>query len=161
MVIYSLIDERNLRGYAFEFVAQSILRRSKKNNFIFQLSRFDSIDEILIKYRLIVPSKYLELMDYLRKEWNRCDLIEFDLISISDREINNLIFYDVKTKFHLVKRDYFEICKSAESFFKTVQSKFLIPVNFVSMILFDRWRFSFQIIPYNSVFKRVYSRFNK
>lgn len=159
MVIYSLIDERNMRGYAFEFIAKSVLRRSKKNNFIFVLSRFDSIDEILTKYRLIVPSKYLALIDYLRKEWNRCDLIEFDLISVDDREIKNIVFYDVKTKFHLVKRDYFEICKSTESFFKKIKNDFSVPVYFVSIVLFDRWRFSFNLIVYSNVFTRVYSRF--
>lgn len=78
-MIHSLIDETNLRGYAFEFVAKALLRRQQKNNFIFELSQFDPIDEILLKYRLNTTSKITPTIELLRKEWNKCDLLEFIL----------------------------------------------------------------------------------
>ena len=157
-MIYSLIDQVNLRGYAFEFVAKSILRRQSRNNFIFALSQFDNIDEILTKYRLVVSEDISSFIDYLRIEWNRCDLIEFKLNNKKERLIEGMVLYDVKTKFHMVKRDYFEVCSSNDIFMTTAQAKYEIDSFIISLIMFDRWRFSFNLFPYYSSKKRIYSR---
>jgi hypothetical protein len=135
-----------------------MLRRANKNNFIFQVCQFDSIDELITKYRLKPKSRVLSLISYLRQEWKRFDIIEF-ILDI-DRNIEDIIFYEVKTKLHTVHRDYFEICKSNKVFLDTVSNEGW-KTKIISIILFENWRFSFTSIPYHNVQIRTYSNHKK
>ena len=154
-MIISLWKEPNLRGHAFEFIAKAILRREKNNNFIFTTSIFDSIDEILTKYRLVPDPKLDTFIDYLRKEWKRCDILEF---LHENRVIKNIKVYDAKTKIHSVKRDVYEFCKSNFMFFNRCES-FSIETYIISIIIFENWRFSYSIRPFSECKVREYSRF--
>jgi len=159
-MIYNLLHEYNLRGYSFEYISRIILRRTNNNNFIFQLSNFDSIDELLNKYRLKVTEHHEAFIEFMRQEWNRFDLIEFELNSVNEtREILNIIVYDVKSKNNTVERNYFEFCESNFKFMKRC-SKFNIMTKIISIVLFENWKFSFNVFDFEKVPKRIYSRAN-
>ncbi|MFP4111418.1 MAG: hypothetical protein ACLFPQ_04665 [Candidatus Woesearchaeota archaeon] len=162
-MIVNLISEHNLRGYAFEHVAKIVLRREKKNNFIFQVVQFDSIDDIINKYRISIDKskkRLLYFIKYLRVEWGRCDLLEFVLNNKHDRVLENIVVYEVKSKIHTVKRSYIEMCQSNHIFVQNCR-KLLIDVTVVSIMLFDRWRFSFNLIPYEKLNVRIYSNYKE
>ncbi|MGE0793118.1 MAG: hypothetical protein AB7V77_03000 [Candidatus Woesearchaeota archaeon] len=157
-MLNNLSYDYNLRGYVFEYVARILLRRLNNNNFIFQLSRFDSIDEILTKYKLEISPKVMDLILILKKEWNKCDLIEFKLNNKEQRKIEQILMYDVKTKYYAVERKYFEFCESNFKFMKKcVEMK--VPTKIISMILFEDWRFSFNISDFENAPKKIYSNF--
>lgn len=159
-MLYNLSYEYNLRGYAFEYISKITLRRQNKNNFIFQLSGFDSINEIINKYKLKITEKYEEFVNYLNIEWNKCDIIEFRINNKDERIVNEIIMYEVKTKFHKVERDYFEFCLSNHKFMKKCK-EYNIPTKVISIILFEDWRFSFNILEFEKCRKRVYSQFKR
>lgn len=159
-MIINFKREHSLRGHVFEYAARIILRRERKNNFIFLTSRFDSINEIIDKYRIIIPKEKKDLVELFRNEWRRCDLIEFVLSDKQKRELKRVIIYEVKTKIDSVDRNYFEFCTSGIKFF----NKWCLKgqeANIISIIIFDRWRWSFNIIPFEKVKIREYSNFKK
>jgi len=51
-MIVNLNKEHNLRGYVFENISRVLVRRERKNNFIFLVNRYDTLEEIASKYRL-------------------------------------------------------------------------------------------------------------
>ncbi|MFW6231407.1 MAG: hypothetical protein ACOC32_05290 [Nanoarchaeota archaeon] len=153
-MIQSLWTDPNLRGYSFEYIAKVMLRRQQKNNFIFMTNQFDSIDEILTKYRLTSDDPYI---NYLRKEWRRCDLIEF---VHEKRAIKKINIYDIKTKLHSVEKNVFEFCKSGFLFFNSSEI-YQVGRFVVSIIIFPNWRFSFSVIPFDKVPTKVYTRYRK
>lgn len=157
-MITNLWDEPNLRGYAFEYIAKVMLRRARGNNFIFIIRQFDSIQELLGKYRLVPKNEFSDFFEYLSKEWNRCDLMEVMLSNKDDRIIKDIVVYDVKSKIWNVKRDYYEFCESNYRFMKKCAS-LGIQINIISIIIYNNWRFSFSVIPFDKVKLRIYSRF--
>jgi len=68
-MLKNLSNDYNLRGYSFEYISRILLRRERKNNFIFMMVRFDSIDEILRKYRLNTANYSLEKIAYVGANW--------------------------------------------------------------------------------------------
>ncbi len=160
-MIYNLVTQHNLRGYGFEYISKVLLRRTQKNNFIFQLCLFDSIEEILTKYRLRVSPKYIEFIEYAKEEWNRCDLIEFNFEMQNDeRVITHIMCYDVKTKHMNAKRDYFEVCISNDKFMRNIQT-LGVDAKIISVVLFENWRFSLNIFDYNKSRIRTFSHYKK
>ena len=159
-MIFNLWKEHNLRGYAFEYIAKVVLRRQQKNNFIFPTVLFDNIDEISKKYRFNYTDNLCTFIDLLRREWKRCDLIEFKCQDKKNRLVYKINVYEVKTKIHSVKRDYFEICLSNHKFYQEC-NRLNVPTHIVSIIIFENWRFSFNIIPYEKVKKRIYTHYKK
>jgi hypothetical protein len=159
MLIQDLSKPGNLRGYAFEYIVKVMLRRAHKNNFIFQMCFFDSIDEILSKYRLHA-GEFVEAIEFMRKEWGRSDLIEFVLDSKETRIIKDIIFYDIKTKNNWIKRSYFEVCVSNDKFAKKMYD-FGILSCIVLVTILPNWNFSLSIHQYFSVKKRIYTNFKK
>jgi hypothetical protein len=141
-----------------EYVARVLLRRERKNNFIFLTSRFDSMEEIIQKYRIFVPEEFKEQVELFRQEWNRCDIIEFVFRDKTARVIKEIIIYDVKSKLHQVKRNYFEVCESGNKFFKECK-KLKIPSFIISIIILKDWVISFNIYAIKDVLLRQYSNF--
>lgn len=148
----------SLRGYSFEYIAKILIRRNNNNNFIFQTCQFDSIREILTKYKLKPSEKTKSIVEYLEIEWNRCDLLEFILDDA--RNIENIIFYEVKTKINTAKRKYFELCQSNKSFLDFIATKGYTAY-LVSIILYERWRFSLNCIPYEKAEIVSYTNYKK
>jgi hypothetical protein len=159
-MLKNLSMDYNLRGYSFEYIAKILLRRTNKNNFIFQLAQFDSIEEILTKYRFRYDENINQILEILRTDWNRCDLIEFEIDDNFNRNIKQIILYEVKTKFYKVDRDYFEFCTSNFKFMDKC-TKENIPTKIISIVLFENWRFSFNLFEFSAVKKKIYSNFKK
>lgn len=159
-MIVRLYKEHNLRGYMLEYAARVLLRRERKNNFLFLTSRFDSIDEMLKKYRIEVPLNFEEKINLFRREWNRCDIIEFVFENKKSRIIKEIIVYDVKSKLHQVKRNYFEVCESGNKFFKECE-KLKIPTFIISIVILKDWIISFNIYAIKDLILRQYSNFKK
>lgn len=156
-MIKNILVEKNLRGYAFEYMAKCILRREKKNNFIFMVNQFDSIEDILNKYRCSPTKTTSPFIDLLKEEWGRCDIIELIFDDKKERNITDIGIYEVKTKMISVERDHIDMCLSNHKFMKRVMKLGYEP-NIISIIIFENWRFSFNLIPYKKVKKRVHYR---
>ena len=159
-MIKNLIFDVQLRGAVFEFVARILVRRDKHNNFIFQCSQFSSFDEIVDKYRLDC-SKIGRLKDFLKKNKMRSDLIEFRLNNFKERLIEEILFYDVKTRKSNSKRKYFESCLSVHEYMKSLSRDYDCKTFVVSIMLFEDWRFSFNIHRYEETLLRVYNSITK
>lgn len=158
-MIFQLDKEYQLRGYAFENIARMLLRRQLKNNFIFQVCRFNNIHEIINKYRFRLPENLLSLIKFTNDSWKRFDIIEFCLKDKTDRIIEDINFYEVKTKYHKVERKYYEFCKSNYLFYKNLLTNFKKNAKIVSIVLFENWRFSINIYEFTQIDIRVYSNF--
>lgn len=158
-MIKDLSKDYNLRGYSMEYVARILLRRRNNNNFTFNSFRFTNLDELVNKYRLKLESLNKSLIDYVNCNWRCFDIIEFVLDNKKDRNVQNLIFYDVKTKWHKVDRDYFESCQSNHKFMTEVKNRFGIRTYIISIVLFENWRFSFNICNYSQNYIRTYTNY--
>lgn len=157
-MLKNLIGDVSLRGYSFEYISRILLRREKKNNFIFQLTRFDNVEEIIKKYRL--NTSKLKNFQKLLSQPIRCDLIEFKLNNNKERIVEEISFYDVKTRKNESERKYFETCLSNAKFMKKA-SDLGFKTFCISIITFEDWRFSFNIYPYKKVYLRVYNSVSK
>lgn len=153
-MIKDLSKDYQLRGYVLEYFARIILRREKKNNFIFMTSRFDDFSEIATKYRLKLPREFDSKLNLINLGWRKFDIIECSLDNVRNRRVLNLRFYDVKSKWHAVNRNYYEACTSNHDFMRSISESFETFI--ISIVLFENWRVSFSIVPYNSVPIRVY-----
>ena len=151
--------EHNLRGYGFEYISKILLRRQQKNNFIFQMCLFDSVDEILKKYRMSFNESLSDKIGFLKNNWNRCDLVEFELTS--KREIIEIRLYEVKTKHMNAKKPYFEMCQSNYIAMNQATKELNIPVFFASIIMFENWRFSLNCIPYKNGKIRTFTHYKE
>ena len=158
-MIIQFDSDYQLREYSFEYIARIILRRAKKNNFIFQVSSYSNIHEIIKKYILNIPLKKKDEIEFIDKNWNKFDLIEFGLNNKDERKIEDITIYDVKTKYYKVARKYYEMCKSDYLFLKGLEQKFTKEPKIISIILFENWRFSFNIYDMKDVDIRVYSNY--
>ncbi|MBN2880941.1 hypothetical protein JXM83_02710 [Candidatus Woesearchaeota archaeon] len=154
-MIINLLDDNNLRGYTLENTARMIIRRENKNNFIFNMNRFDNVSEILSKYRLIFGQE--KQIEFLNSNWRKSDLIEFKLNNVNDRIVEKIIVYDVKSKKHDVKQ-VMEFCKSNFNFMNKCQENGIEP-KVISVTVFENWKISFNVYNYSEVKKRVYTRF--
>lgn len=154
-MILNLVREISVRGAVFEHGSLILLRRRNKNNFIFLTKRFDSIIEIIHKYRFNC-SKIQDLVDFVNGDKFRCDLIEFVVDNVEDRTVLKLNFYEVKTRRFDSRRKYFETCLSNHKFMTNVLN-FNAGTFLIGLILFEDWRFSFNVNNYSETFIRVYN----
>ena len=157
-MILNLKNQINLRAVLFEDLAKILIRQKTSNNFIFMTRRFDDIDEIIIKYRFDVNNMELKLIKFLNNNLHRIDLVEFVLDNVESRIVKNLIFYEVKTKTYRNISKY-DVCRSSSETYK-----YLISMGFnvllISFILFEDWRYSFNIHKLKLGKLRIYSRYN-
>lgn len=160
-MIVDLLKEHNLRGYMCEYVTKVLLRRTNRNNFIFQMNQFDSLTEITTKYRLKLDSTFETLQKTCENNWGRSDIVEFVLDNTYSRNVKKVIFYDVKSKnFHVNKRN-FEICKSNHEFMISFKETSNVFAKIIAVNIFESWRLSMQIIDYHFVKKRIFSHHKK
>ncbi len=156
--MFQLNKDYNLRGYSFEYIIRILLRRQKKNNFIFQIKRFTNIEELEDKYRIIFSTKDKILKEVLRKNWGRFDLIEFKLNNKIERLVEEIKVYDIKTKNYLSKRNYIDICETSYNFFNELKTKFNIICKIVQVNIFENWKFDYLIKDYNKFKMRIYPK---
>lgn len=152
-MIVDLLDEYNLRGYGFEYIGRVLLRRKRDNNFIFLINRFDGVEEIIQKYKFDVSDVSTEKMRFLSDTW-KGDVIEFVLSDKEKRLVKDICLYEIKTMRNTSKRKCYEICLTDYLFYKKAE-KLGIFVSFVSITLFEDWRFSFNIYDFWKTLLRV------
>ena len=150
-MLHNLAHDKNLRGYVFEYIARILLRRERKNNFIFLLNRFDSVEESITKYRFDISS-FAHLLTRLND--CRCDIIEFRCSDKKSRHVQEIALYDVKTKHHLAPPRPYDACLSNHKFMKMMGN--LLKTYLISVMVFDDWRFSFNIYDYQTCKFRIY-----
>lgn len=153
-MLLNLSREISIRGAVFEHGSLILLRRKNDNNFIFLKKRFDSLSEIIEKYRFDC-SRIQPLVDYVQSKGILCDLIEFVVDEVASRIVLSINFYEVKTRRHDTKRKFFETCISNHEFMSGVK-KFGGNTFLVSIIVFDDWNFSFNVYDYDKTLLRVY-----
>lgn len=159
-MLLNLVHEITVRGAVFEHGSLILLRRRNKNNFVFLVKRFDSLFEIVDKYRFDC-SAVSDLVNFVNCNGCLCDLVEFVVDDVLSRKVVKLNFYEVKTRRFDTKRKYFETCLSNHEFMCNV-SGFGAGTFLVGLILFENWRFSFNVHDYGDTFLRVYdSAMNK
>ncbi len=153
-MLLNLVREVTVRGAVFEHASLILLRRLNKNNFIFLTKRFDSLFEIVEKYRFDC-SAVRDLVNFVQANGILCDLVEFVVDDVISRKVSVINFYEVKTRRFDTKRKYFETCLSNHEFMLDVSSRggktFL-----VGILLFEDWRFSFNVHVYEDTFLRIY-----
>jgi len=155
----NLLYDYPLRGATFENTAKILLRRRNDNNFIFCCRQFDSIDEIIIKYRLDCSKISLAVND-LRCNGLHSDLIEFYMEDKINRIISTINFYDVKSRLIQSPFKYFEMCISDYEFMTNIQ-KLNCNSYIISILLFENWRFDFEVYTFNNARIRVYDSSEK
>ncbi|MFP4567566.1 MAG: hypothetical protein ACLFN8_01350 [Candidatus Woesearchaeota archaeon] len=144
----------HLRGAVFEDVARILLRRRNENNFIFRVCNFDSLFEIVKKYRFNC-SGIKDVFSFFSVNRCLCDLVEFVVDNVESRNVLKINFYEVKSRRQDAKRNYFESCLSNHNFMVDMKNRGF-GVFVISLVLFDDWRFSFNVYDYGSVLFRVY-----
>jgi hypothetical protein len=150
----NLLFDYPLRGYTIENMARIILRRKKDNNFIFCCQHFDSVDEIINKYRLECSNVTLIVND-LNRNGLKSDLIEFVLENISSRKVLGINFYDVKSRLFNTLRKYSEMCISNYEFMQNFKS-LGCQVFVISVLLYENWCFDFEIYELDNISLRIY-----
>jgi len=150
----NLLYDYPLRGSTLENTARILLRRKNGHNFIFCCRHFDSIDELIDKYRLDC-SNVLDAVNDLRCNGLHSDLIEFYVDDKSTRKVLKINFYDVKSRMIESQFKYFEMCVSDYEFMKNIR-ELGCGAYIISMLLFENWRFDFEIYPLNIARIRVY-----
>lgn len=155
-MIVNLLSEPQLRGYMLEYVAKVLLRRSTKNNFIFLVQQFDSVGEIISKYRLDCSGLPAQA-DFLMSGRCRADIIAFTVDSVTARKVTGIQLYDVKSTIHSARKEYFEYCVSNHEYAKCALGNGL-GVFVVSLVLFEQWKLIFNIFSFEKVSVRRYTR---
>jgi hypothetical protein len=155
----NLLYDYPLRGSTLENTARILLRRRNKHNFIFCCRQFDSIDEIITKYKLDCSKITLAVND-LRCNGLHSDLIEFYMEDKINRIVLNISFYDVKSRIIQSPFKYFEMCISDYEFMNHIQ-KLDCNAYIISILLFEDWRFDFEIYAFNKARIRVYDSSEK
>ena len=159
-MIVNFLRDVHLRGAVFEDGARILLRRENKNNFIFRVCNFNSLFEIVEKYRFNCDA-VADAFSYFSVNRCLCDLVEFVVDDVSSRNVLSINFYEVKSRRSDSKRKYFENCLSNHNFMSEMKKRGF-GVFIVSCVLFDNWCFSFNVYVYDSVLMRVYdSSLNK
>jgi len=153
MIVDFLFDYQ-LRGRIFEHVARILVRRRNGNNFIFVCSAFDSIDEIIAKYRLDC-CRFEGVVRFLSRNGLKSDLIEFVLDDSVGRVVSAINFYDVKSRLYNSVRDYSEMCISNFEFLCDAEKMgcgaFVAPIT-----IFRNWRFDLSVEKFKGFHLRVY-----
>ncbi|HYD03626.1 MAG TPA: hypothetical protein VEC16_04980 [Alphaproteobacteria bacterium] len=149
-----IISDYPLRGVMIENMARIVLRRSKNNNFIFGCRYFDSIDEIISKYKLDC-SEVLRIVNFIRSAGLKTDLIEFDVYDKISRKVKSINFYDVKSKIRGAVREYFDICVTSFEFLENISR--LGGGAFIITVLIDfKWQVNMEIFPLLDAKIRIY-----
>lgn len=161
-MIYNFSREIGFRCI-FEHICKIILRRKKHHNYIFVCRNYDSFNEIIKKYRLIIQDP--KIINFLDINWGKCDIIEVKFVNEDndnivynnniEKIVNKIICYEVKSKFHKVQRNYYEFCESNYNFMENCK-KYNIETFIISVIIFKDWDFSFNIYEYEKCSKRIY-----
>ncbi len=150
----NLLNDYPLRGATLENTARILLRRRNEHNFIFCCRQFDSVDDIITKYKLdctnVMPAVNELLCNGLHS-----DLIEFYIEDKINRKVLSINFYDVKSRIIQSPYKYFEMCVSDYDFMAHIQ-KFGCQTSIISMLLFENWRFDFEVYNFNRARIRVY-----
>ena len=128
------------------------------NNFIFQSIRFSNLKEIVDKYKLVFPENIRALKNFISENWNKFDLIEFELNNVKQRLVKSIKVYDVKTQNFNSKRKYLDVCKSNYDFFVKLNTLFDIKAQIIKTILFADWQFEVIIKDYDLFSIKIYSR---
>ena len=157
IMICNLKKDVHLRGVVFENISKILVRRNLKNNFVFVTKYFDSLGEIVTKYCLDISCFDKTLINKITKYFHSIDLIGFELNNKEDRVVQDLLFYEVKTK-NSSNSSRFDICVSSFEIYKYLQSKNFL-VFLVSFVLFEDWNYSFNIHDLDLNKLRVYSRY--
>lgn len=156
-MILNIKKDIGSRAVLFENLAKILIRRQLKNNFIFMTRRFDSFDEIILKYKLNISKLNSSLINFLNKNFYAIDLIAFDLNNKKSRNVIDIFFYEVKTK-NVSNKSKLDICFTSLNTYKHLKKEgfrtFL-----ASFILFEDWRYSFNIHNLNLNNFRLYSRY--
>lgn len=155
-MLLNLKYDKSRRSILFENQAKLLLRKEKQNNFIFLTRNFFSFEEILLKYRIKINNFDNEKIELLKKNFSSIDLIELKLESSENRILKDIILFEVKTKLFNIKYNP-ELCFS--SFQTYHEAKELgIEVKLVSFVLFEEWRYSFNIYELDLKKMSIYSR---
>lgn len=156
-MLKNLKFDYNKRAVVFEELSKVLVRNKRKNNFIFRTNYFETLDEICNKYRFDISSLDKGLLYYLNQMLSNIDLIEFVINNKDERFVEKLIFYEVKTK-NNSNTSKFDICASSYNTYSYLKERGF-DVKVVSFIIFEDWKFSFNIHDLNLDNFRKYSRY--
>jgi hypothetical protein len=148
-----------MRGCLFENVAKIILRRIQKHNYIFLTRQFDSLQQIVDRYKLKINSDMKPTMSFIESNFSKSDILEFKIDE--EKVIHKILVYDAKTKYFTIKRDYFEFCKSNFEFLIQLQDIYNITVKVVSITLYKSWSCSVAVKDFDRNNTRVYTYHKK
>jgi len=161
-MIVNMKQDYSLRGYSLEYTSRIMLRRIMKNNFIFQTCRFDTLTEIISKYRIkAIDKTIINLLKFLSINWNKFDLIEFNLNNKEERILIDINLYEVKTKTLNTKNTPHEVCLSNFKFFNELKNNYFKQIILISVVLLENWTFSLGISIFDLSKVKVYSRYKK
>ena len=161
-MIVNMKQDYSLRGYSLEYTSRIMLRRIMKNNFIFQTCRFDTLTEIISKYRIkAIDKTIINLLKFLSINWNKFDLIEFNLNNKEERILIDINRYEVKTKTLNTKNTPHEVCLSNFKFFNELKNNYFKQIILISVVLLENWTFSLGISIFDLSKVKVYSRYKK
>ncbi|MGM5485442.1 MAG: hypothetical protein ACQEP1_06245 [Nanobdellota archaeon] len=153
-MILNLKRDTPKRFVLFEDLAKVLVKRERGNNFIFVTRLSGSLDVLIWKYDLDISGLENDLVDRLRKKFTSPDIIEF--VVDENRKVKDLLFYEVKTKSNRNHRGY-DMCVSSYDFYEEMQSRGFV-CKLVSFVLFEDWRYSFNVHGLDLSKMRRYSR---
>lgn len=153
-MIINLLFDYPLRGHTLEHTARILLRRKNMNNFIFVCNMYDSVSELIQKYRLNCKN-ISQIVDFILQDKWRSDLIEFVLNNTKDRVVERINFFDVKSKVSNSKRKLMDVCLSNHKFMLNAE-RIGCGAFIVSLILLNNWKFTFEVLSYKALNLRVY-----
>jgi hypothetical protein len=158
-MIFNLKKEVHLRGLVFENIAKVLVRKNMNNNFVFMTKYFNSLDELVVKYCLNLSCFDVSLLNRINKQFHSIDLIGFELNNHEDRIVQDLLFYEVKTKSSSNSSRY-DICASSSEIYDFLK-KNGFSIFLVSFVIFENWNYSFNIHKLNLNKLRVYSKYSQ
>ena len=140
----NLVSDINLCGYTLEFMAKILLRRMRKNNFIFQLNQFANMQEIITKYRLDIAAQ-----QWLLTQKIRADIIEFVFNDLATRKVSEIKLYEVKVN----RRDVVvpDVTSASYDFYNWVTQNKFATVDFFLIQIHSNWNFEWQIVSFSNV----------
>ncbi|MFP4656683.1 MAG: hypothetical protein ACLFNK_03845 [Candidatus Woesearchaeota archaeon] len=84
-------------------------------------------------------------------------------MKLDDKDKRNILdieFYEVKSKLLNSKRDYFDMCLSNHRFLRETIKLGYNP-KLASIIIFENWKYSINVIPYKNTKRRIHVRNGK
>ncbi len=155
-MIINFKQDQSRRSVLFENLAKLLIRKEKNNNFIFITRNFNFFNEIVLKYKLNIKELNPKIIELFEKRITSVDLIEFKLKDKYSRIVNEIILYEVKTKISNNKYRY-DICLSSFETYHKAQV-LNIETKLISFVLFENWRYSFNIHDLDLSKYNVYSK---